>query len=161
MSDEESEVKNTASKKLSAAMPPALPNTGKLAQPKISKVQPHSQAGSIYGSENPEQLSSTYSAILNWRRHSIGANNLNGGAKPVHSDHGSFFNRSDQRMDIAHQRSNFEKKINASFSFDPMTMICSNCNPPPLSPGRWYRGAGGKKSLCSLRPELFSCPAMF
>jgi hypothetical protein len=40
---------------------------------------------------------------------------------------GSFTSRNDCRSELAHFRSVVESKLNLSFSFDPKSMLCSNC----------------------------------
>ena len=73
-------------------------------------------------------LDSTYSAINNIRIHMLKSPNLNG--KDSFSTPGfcgCFFDESDQRQELAHTRFVFDKKINATFSFNPSTMTCDSC----------------------------------
>jgi len=69
----------------------------------------------------------TYSAIKKFNEHSLLKPNLNGMAESKSPVAGSFYNEGDTRMNLAILRTNFEKKINLSLSFDPVTKLCSCC----------------------------------
>jgi hypothetical protein len=53
---------------------------------------------------------------------------------------GTFANKGDNRSSICHFRSLMDRKQNMCFSFDPLTLLCSNC---PARGSHTVGGGGG------------------
>jgi hypothetical protein len=69
-----------------------------------------------------------YSAILQNRNARFSIKNLHGdGEADCRPDIGNFFNKDDLRIKKVHIRSFFTQKQNVSFSFDPTSLTCNNC----------------------------------
>ena len=75
--------------------------------------------------------SSTSSAIFKVKTHSLRAPNLNGQDPPAVKNYGSFYSEGDNRIVRCKTVSTFESNINASYSFDPATMQCHQCQGGP------------------------------
>ena len=79
------------------------------------------------GSALVSSRSSTSSAIFRVKSHSLNAPNLNGQELSSTKNYGSFYNHGDNRIEKCKIGSSFEKSLNASYSFDPATMQCTQC----------------------------------
>ena len=79
------------------------------------------------GSAFVSSRSSTSSAIFRVKSHSLNAPNLNGQELSSTKNYGSFYNQGDNRIEKCKIGSSFEKSLNASYSFDPATMQCTQC----------------------------------
>jgi len=78
--------------------------------------------------EKIQDPAGTYSAIKKMNCNSLSKPNLNGMAEIKPPDVGSFYNAGDKRMNLAVLRTNYEKRINLSLSFDPTSKRCLMCN---------------------------------
>jgi hypothetical protein len=100
---------------------------------------PNSSSGSGSTSANPrgadglfgqsEKTNGAYKAVFATRQ-SLRTNpvmNEAGGVAQEKISVGTFANRGDNRSSICHFRSLMDRKQNMSFSFDPQTLLCSNC----------------------------------
>ena len=80
------------------------------------------------------------SAIFKFKSHSLKAPNLNGQEVFCTKNYCSFFNPGDNRIEKCNVSSSLDKSLNASYSFDPATMQCTQCLSSPL---RVIRGPCG------------------
>ena len=87
----------------------------------------HVGNGGEGGSVSVSSRSSTSSAIFKAKSHSLKAPNLNGQEALSAKNYGSFYNPGDYRIEKCNISSSFEKSLNASYSFDPASMKCSQC----------------------------------
>ena len=79
------------------------------------------------GSAFLSSRSSTSSAIFKFKSRSLKAPNQNGQEGSCTKNYGSFYNHGDNRIEKCKIGSSFEKSLNASYSFDPATMQCTQC----------------------------------
>jgi len=84
--------------------------------------------------------------------------NRGGGLLNEKNRAGSFSSKDDNRTELAHFRSILESKLNISFSFDPKSMLCSNCLGRGSHPV--CGGGGDPTGIYSDRSELSGCIAL-
>ena len=116
----------------------------------------------LFGQNN--DINRAYDAVVSFRKSSRSNLSLNeGGGKTIEQKTvGSFDVKDDHRSAIAHYRCMVDRKLNLSFSFDPKTLICSNC---PARAGHSVLGGGGggggaKAGLFPFGPKLPPCGAL-
>ena len=68
-----------------------------------------------------------YSTINLLRSQALNSPNLNGNASNFVSETGSFYNPGDSRIGSANLRTSYASRIAVTFSFDPVTLMCSSC----------------------------------
>jgi hypothetical protein len=96
--------------------------------------------GSLFGQNS--SVNGAYKAVFALRQ-SIRTNpslDEQGGVKQETVSVGSFANGGDNRSSLCHFRSRVDRKQNLSFSFDPCSLLCSNC---PSRGGHAVCGDGG------------------
>ena len=92
----------------------------------VSVSSRSSTSGAIFKAKSH----SLNSAIFKAKSHSLKALNLNSQEALSTKNNGSFYNPGDHRIEkcnITGGSSSYEKSLNASYSFDPTTMKCSQC----------------------------------
>jgi hypothetical protein len=77
----------------------------------------------------PDNVNGAYKAVFATRQSCRVNPSLDGDGGLVHEkiSVGSFANSNDNRPSLCHFRSLIERKQNISFSFDPLTMLCTSC----------------------------------
>jgi len=102
-----------------------------------------SGVGKLHGQSNA--VNGAYKAVATLRQssranRSLGVGENPGGGMVIEKiSIGSFANKDDKRTELCHFRTRPERKQNSSFSFDPKSLLCSNC---PSRGGHRIDGGG-------------------
>ena len=115
-----------------------------------------SGAGKLHGQSNA--VNGAYKAVATLRQssranRSLGVGEYPGGGTVIEKiSIGSFANKGDNRTELCHFRTRPERKQNSSFSFDPKTLLCSNC---PSRGGHRIDGGGEERQTFILSDQNF------
>jgi len=149
------------------ANPSGAPGSSMDARPNSSSGLASSSANSRSADEllfgQSEKTNGAYKAVFATRQ-SLRVNpdmDEAGGMYQEKVSIGSFANKGDNRAGICHFRSLMDRKLNMSFSFDPHSMLCSNCPTRGGHPvGEGGGGGLGKPSFCLTRIFPLLSPAL-
>jgi hypothetical protein len=115
-----------------------------------------SGVGKLHGQSNA--VNGAYKAVATLRQssranRSLGVGEYPGGGMVIEKiSIGSFANKDDNRTELCHFRTRPERKQNSSFSFDPKSLLCSNC---PSRGGHRIDGGGEERQTFILSDQNF------